>query len=79
MKNGSSRAGATLMNSKSCGAGAMFMKTKALELEQCDFYDSSAARVVTVGSFLEHICQAVNTHKGQILVGADVALVRKKS
>jgi len=34
------------MKSKSFGAGAMFMK-RALELEQCHFYDGSTAQETT--------------------------------
>jgi len=42
MKKESSRAGATLVKSKSSGAGAMFMKLTP-EPELCHFYDGSAA------------------------------------
>jgi len=43
MKKESSGSGseATLMKTKSSGAGAMFMKRRASELELCHFYDGS--------------------------------------
>jgi len=39
----SSGAAATLIKTKSSGAGAMFMKRRTPEPELCHFYDGSAA------------------------------------
>jgi len=41
MKKESSRAGATLMKSKSSVAGAMFTKRRTPDPEQCHFYNGS--------------------------------------
>jgi len=47
----SSGAGATLMKTKSsgAGAGAMFIKRRAPELELCHFCAGSAALVLAIG------------------------------
>jgi len=51
MKKESSRARATLLKTKSSRVGAMLMKRKALELEQCHFYDGSAALFFSLRHF----------------------------
>jgi len=52
MKKESFGAGVTLMktNSTRAGVGAIFMKRKASEPKQCNFYDCSAAQLKTLKS-----------------------------
>jgi len=57
MKKESSRAGATLMKTKSSGVRAMFMKRRAQEPELCHFYNSSEASEKTY--LLVSCCQPV--------------------